>query len=67
MLFSLIRCVDCVKQSAYTDLANDLEINKAIMYLKQKEFTQVTSTKHHLYVVLSKKNTWNVLVPFETF
>ncbi|XP_033635889.1 intraflagellar transport protein 88 homolog isoform X1 [Asterias rubens] len=33
-------CVDCVKQSAYTDLANDLEINKAIMYLKQKEFAQ---------------------------
>ncbi|XP_038059049.1 intraflagellar transport protein 88 homolog isoform X2 [Patiria miniata] len=33
-------CVDCVKQSAFTDLANDLEINKAIMYLKQKEFSQ---------------------------
>lgn len=34
-------CVDCVKQSNYIDLANDLEINKALMYLKQKEFNQV--------------------------
>nr|XP_054753172.1 intraflagellar transport protein 88 homolog [Lytechinus pictus] len=33
-------CVDCVKQSNYIDLANDLEINKALMYLKQKEFNQ---------------------------
>ncbi|XP_072019243.1 intraflagellar transport protein 88 homolog isoform X2 [Amphiura filiformis] len=37
-------CVDCVKQSPYTELANDLEINKAIMYLKQKEFTQAVET-----------------------
>ncbi|XP_071956523.1 intraflagellar transport protein 88 homolog isoform X2 [Antedon mediterranea] len=31
-------CVDCVKQSPFTEMSNDLEINKAIMYLKQKEF-----------------------------
>ncbi|XP_071818911.1 intraflagellar transport protein 88 homolog isoform X2 [Apostichopus japonicus] len=33
-------CVDCVKQSPYTELANDLEINKAIMHLKKKDFSQ---------------------------
>ncbi|XP_006822667.1 intraflagellar transport protein 88 homolog [Saccoglossus kowalevskii] len=37
-------CVDCVKSSLYTDLANDLEINKAVMYLKQKDTTQAIET-----------------------
>ena len=36
-------CVDCVKQSPYTELANDLEINKAIMHLKKKDFSQVSN------------------------
>lgn len=36
------RCVDMVKGSQYVELANDLEINKAITYLRQKDFNQVT-------------------------
>lgn len=42
------RCVDMVKSSQYVELANDLEINKAISYLRQKDFNQVTvkGTRH---------------------
>lgn len=36
------RCVDMVKSSQYVELANDLEINKAITYLRQKDFNQVS-------------------------
>ncbi|XP_030417492.1 intraflagellar transport protein 88 homolog isoform X5 [Gopherus evgoodei] len=34
------RCVEVVKASHYVELANDLEINKAITYLRQKDFYQ---------------------------
>ncbi|XP_066542538.1 intraflagellar transport protein 88 homolog [Hoplias malabaricus] len=37
-------CVDMVKGSQYVELANDLEINKAITYLRQKEFNQAVET-----------------------
>lgn len=37
-------CVDVVKRSAYKDLANDLEIDKAIMFLKTKDFRQAVET-----------------------
>ncbi|XP_044873707.1 intraflagellar transport protein 88 homolog isoform X1 [Mauremys mutica] len=33
-------CVEVVKASHYVELANDLEINKAITYLRQKDFYQ---------------------------
>ncbi|XP_041128598.1 intraflagellar transport protein 88 homolog isoform X2 [Polyodon spathula] len=33
-------CVEMVKTSLYVELANDLEINKAITYLRQKDFNQ---------------------------
>ncbi|XP_029935920.1 intraflagellar transport protein 88 homolog isoform X4 [Myripristis murdjan] len=33
-------CVEMVKSSQYVELANDLEINKAITYLRQKDFNQ---------------------------
>lgn len=36
------RCVDVVKSSQYTELADDLEIIKAVTYLRQKDFNQVT-------------------------
>ena len=36
-------CVEQVKNSAYHDLANDLEIHKALMYLKERDFTQAVS------------------------
>ncbi|XP_037832131.1 intraflagellar transport protein 88 homolog isoform X2 [Kryptolebias marmoratus] len=37
-------CVDMVKTSQYVELANDLEINKAITYLRQKNFNQAVET-----------------------
>lgn len=40
--FFTLRCVDMVKSSQYVELANDLEINKAITYLRQKDFNQVS-------------------------
>lgn len=41
MFSFFLRCVDMVKSSQYVELANDLEINKAITYLRQKDFNQV--------------------------
>ncbi|KAI2660580.1 hypothetical protein H4Q32_008176 [Labeo rohita] len=38
------RCVDMVKGSQYVELANDLEINKAITYLRQRDFKQAVET-----------------------
>ncbi|CAL8240475.1 unnamed protein product [Merluccius merluccius] len=37
-------CVDIVKTSQYVELANDLEINKAITYLRQKDFKQAVES-----------------------
>ncbi|KAK9537217.1 hypothetical protein VZT92_004852 [Zoarces viviparus] len=37
-------CVDMVKSSQYVELANDLEINKANTYLRQKDFNQAVET-----------------------
>ncbi|XP_042208786.1 intraflagellar transport protein 88 homolog isoform X2 [Homarus americanus] len=37
-------CVDAIKNSQYVDLANDLEINKAVMYLRQKNFKDAVET-----------------------
>ncbi|XP_065818224.1 intraflagellar transport protein 88 homolog [Labrus bergylta] len=37
-------CVEMVKSSQYVELANDLEINKAITYLRQKDFNQAVET-----------------------
>uniref|UniRef100_A0A8C0E5A9 Intraflagellar transport protein 88 homolog n=1 Tax=Balaenoptera musculus TaxID=9771 RepID=A0A8C0E5A9_BALMU len=37
-------CVEVVKASQYVELANDLEINKAITYLRQKDFNQAVET-----------------------
>lgn len=37
-------CVEQVKNSQYIDLAHDLEIDKAIMFLKQKDFNQAIET-----------------------
>ncbi|XP_064628608.1 intraflagellar transport protein 88 homolog isoform X2 [Lineus longissimus] len=37
-------CVEQVRMSPYVDLAHDLEIDKAIMYLKQKDFNQAIDT-----------------------
>uniref|UniRef100_A0A6Q2X8D4 Intraflagellar transport protein 88 homolog n=1 Tax=Esox lucius TaxID=8010 RepID=A0A6Q2X8D4_ESOLU len=37
-------CVEMVKSSQYIELANDLEINKAITYLRQRDFNQAVET-----------------------
>ncbi|KAL5010279.1 hypothetical protein ScPMuIL_012584 [Solemya velum] len=37
-------CVETVKNSQHMDLAHDLEIDKAIMFLKQKDFNQAIET-----------------------
>ena len=38
-------CVDTIKMSSqHSQLANDLEINKAVMFLKQKDFTSAVET-----------------------
>lgn len=39
-----------VKTSQYVELANDLEINKAITYLRQKDFNQVQYFHKHFTV-----------------
>ncbi|XP_024264477.1 intraflagellar transport protein 88 homolog isoform X2 [Oncorhynchus tshawytscha] len=38
-------CVDMVKSSQYVELANDLEINKAITYLRQRDFNQLEAVE----------------------
>lgn len=38
-------CIDQVKMTAYNELANDLEIDKAIMHLKQKDFNNVSQNE----------------------
>ncbi|KAM6969867.1 intraflagellar transport protein 88 homolog isoform 3-T3 [Aplochiton taeniatus] len=38
-------CVDMVKSSQYIELANDLEINKAITFLRQRDFNQVSAVE----------------------
>ncbi|BHF57952.1 Intraflagellar transport protein 88 [Sparganum proliferum] len=37
-------CIEQTKTSTYNDLANDLEIDKALMYLKQRDFHQAIET-----------------------
>ncbi|XP_030642032.1 intraflagellar transport protein 88 homolog isoform X2 [Chanos chanos] len=37
-------CVDMVKSSVYVELANDLELSKAITYLRQRDFNQAAET-----------------------
>lgn len=37
-------CVDTIKMSTHAQLANDLEINKAVMFLRQKNFSEAVET-----------------------
>ncbi|KAM7308163.1 intraflagellar transport protein 88 homolog isoform X1 [Ixodes scapularis] len=37
-------CVEQIKASAYSDIANDLEISKAVAYLRKREFNQAIET-----------------------
>ena len=38
------RCVETLKNSQHSELANDLEINKAVMYLRQRDFRAAIDT-----------------------
>ena len=38
------RCVETLKNSQHSELANDLEINKAVMYLRQRDFKAAVDT-----------------------
>lgn len=38
------RCVEAIKESSHSHLADDLEINKAILYLRQKNIALATET-----------------------
>lgn len=40
----LIRCVEAIKESAHNHLADDLEINKAVLYLRQRDVARATDT-----------------------
>jgi len=40
-IISNFRCIDAIKQSAYAELATDLEINKAVQFLKQRDLNSV--------------------------
>ena len=40
--FSFKRCVEAIKESSHAHLADDLEINKAVLYLRQKDVPQAT-------------------------
>lgn len=37
-------CVDQIRNSQYSDLANDLEINKAVKHLRKREFNEAIGT-----------------------
>ena len=37
-------CVDTIKMSQHSQLSNDLEINKAVMFLRQKDFASAVET-----------------------
>jgi intraflagellar transport protein 88 len=42
--FFNVRCIDLVKNSSYANLAHDLEIQKALVYLKAKNFNMAIET-----------------------
>ena len=41
-------CVDAIKNSEYARLAGDLEVNKAVMFLKQGQLTEAIETLKNL-------------------
>jgi len=38
------RCIECVKSSPYPELASELEMAKALTYLRQKDFAKAVET-----------------------
>jgi intraflagellar transport protein 88 len=38
------RCVEAIKESTHNHLADDLEINKAVLFLRQKDVALATET-----------------------
>lgn len=46
ILIGCDRCVEAIKDSAHSHLADDLEINKAVLFLRQKDVQSATETLH---------------------
>lgn len=46
ILIDCDRCVEAIKDSAHSHLADDLEINKAVLFLRQKDVQSATETLH---------------------
>ena len=40
----LYRCIECVKSSPYPELASELEMAKALTYLRQRDFAKAVET-----------------------
>ena len=38
------RCIECVKSSPYPELASELEMAKALTYLRQRDFAKAVET-----------------------
>ena len=56
----LSRCIDQVKGSQYMELAHSLEIDKAIGYLKEKDFQQVwPGSSHVFYMFVVTSEYWS--------
>lgn len=49
-------CIEQTKTSSYNDLANDLEIDKALMYLKQRDFHQDGDKSIHFKAIETLKS-----------
>ena len=43
-LFYIRRCIECVKSSPYPELASELEMAKALTYLRQRDFAKAVET-----------------------
>ena len=41
---SMSRCIECVKSSPYPELASELEMAKALTYLRQRDFAKAVET-----------------------
>ena len=42
--FIPFRCIECVKSSPYPELASELEMAKALTYLRQRDFAKAVET-----------------------
>lgn len=53
------RCIECVKASPYLELANELEITKAVTYLKEKDLAKVSILKNKSIIPRAHIGNWD--------